>query len=996
MRLKEAKVCSAFTWNPAASEGGNLLASASVAGAMDDDFSSDAFLEVRRVDLTDTDSTDLPIIGRTAMNDRAHRVDWSPFGGGRGILAAGLTDGTVQVWSADKIVDGFNGGHDATDATLCTINAHSGGVRGCRFNVVQPHFLATGGQDGKLCIWSLENPTDPVAVPALNQPDHQGEITDVRWNVKYERIIGVTTSSGLFAMSDLRSGRRTQQIVGQQGGANTFAWHPEGLTQIAIARDFTNPVIQIWDLKKAVAPIKELRLHTGGISGLSWCPDDPSLLMSSGTDGRTICWNPFTGEMVGEMPAEENWVYDVQWCPRVPAVIGTSSFDSVLGVSSAQSLTQGSAGSCPKWFNRPCTASFGFGGKIVQRDPVNPTTLVFSTYLSTGESDSDFRTELEANGKNLEWVADRGMEGKAIAAAARAAQNSSRQAIIEYVGLNQVEDGAADAEEVFGGEGNLNDAEFDEKVSEHVAAGRLGDAVNLCVTYDRFDDAFAIAYLQGTDKIKEVHNLFVAKRSESSRFAKLVSAVTTGKYDALNAAVVKGQVPWKEGFGLLATYLNATDFAAAAGAMGKALETTDKEGAISCYICSGNVNAAADMWASSGLSDVELLHMVLVMESATNTQCTALSYSAALARYGDYLAKIGDYDGSLLYANRSASIGSEDGAVVADRSRRYASNPGSSPAPLFRPQDIPVSNSPEIQRIAAMQQPVQRVQPAPQPATQASRHVDPRTHVQQGGQNQYAPQPTHNVHQAPVHSQPSVHNNQPPVQPTNNTYQPPVHSPLPVNNAHPPVNNQPPVHNHQPVHNPSVNNTYQPPVHNHQPPVHNHPPVPPVHNHPPVPPVHNTAPPVNNAYLPPVHNQPPPVPQPPPVQQSPVAGGVPSYPSNGNLTASRGSSVTTASPTSALASFDVDQLHNPSAQTLMLDILAAISRVTDKRKRDAIEKSTNELFNRLKTNSVSQPVLDGLGDFVANIGTPKSKEAWRRLSDGHMSEVQSFINLKFL
>eukprot|EP00658_Telonema_sp_P-2_P076262 TRINITY_DN6646_c0_g1_i1.p1 TRINITY_DN6646_c0_g1~~TRINITY_DN6646_c0_g1_i1.p1 ORF type:complete len:130 (+),score=41.00 TRINITY_DN6646_c0_g1_i1:77-466(+) len=124
-----------------------------------------------------------------------------------------------------------------------------------------------------------------------------------------------------------------------------------------------------------------------------------------------------------------------------------------------------------------------------------------------------------------------------------------------------------------------------------------------------------------------------------------------------------------------------------------------------------------------------------------------------------------------------------------------------------------------------------------------------------------------------------------------------------------------------------------------------------------------------------------------------------SFPPAGSV-GSRGSSTTTASPTTAgpssVASFDVTQIPDATSQALATDIIAVVIRVTDKRKRDAIEKSANELFNRLKAGSVSQPVLSGLGDFVAFIGTPKSKEAWRRLSDGHMAEIQSFINLKFL
>ena len=36
-----------------------------------------------------------------------------------------------------------------------------------------------------------------------------------------------------------------------------------------------------------------------GVLGMSWCPQDPTLLLSSGKDNRTICWDVTTGAGVG-------------------------------------------------------------------------------------------------------------------------------------------------------------------------------------------------------------------------------------------------------------------------------------------------------------------------------------------------------------------------------------------------------------------------------------------------------------------------------------------------------------------------------------------------------------------------------------------------------------------------------------------------------------------------------------------------------------------------
>lgn len=49
-----------------------------------------------------------------------------------------------------------------------------------------------------------------------------------------------------------------------------------------------------------------------GVLGMSWCPQDHSLLLSSSKDHRTICWDVHTTDIVCETPAQESWAFDVQ------------------------------------------------------------------------------------------------------------------------------------------------------------------------------------------------------------------------------------------------------------------------------------------------------------------------------------------------------------------------------------------------------------------------------------------------------------------------------------------------------------------------------------------------------------------------------------------------------------------------------------------------------------------------------------------------------------
>ena len=78
--------------------------------------------------------------------------------------------------------------------------------------------------------------------------------------------------------------------------------------------------------------MRELHGHTKGILSASWCPNDANLLLSSGKDNRTIVWDPTTAEVLCELPASSRWTFDVQWSPRLPAILSSASFDGTVQV----------------------------------------------------------------------------------------------------------------------------------------------------------------------------------------------------------------------------------------------------------------------------------------------------------------------------------------------------------------------------------------------------------------------------------------------------------------------------------------------------------------------------------------------------------------------------------------------------------------------------------------------------------------------------------------
>jgi protein transport protein SEC31 len=68
----------------------------------------------------------------------------------------------------------------------------------------------------------------------------------------------------------------------------------------------------MWDLRNSMSPISEFVGHTKGVLGCAWCQADPSLLLSSAKDNRTVCWAVASAEVVTELPPANNWNFEVQ------------------------------------------------------------------------------------------------------------------------------------------------------------------------------------------------------------------------------------------------------------------------------------------------------------------------------------------------------------------------------------------------------------------------------------------------------------------------------------------------------------------------------------------------------------------------------------------------------------------------------------------------------------------------------------------------------------
>ena len=336
--------------------------------------------------------------GAVAANERFHRLAWGPLqteGMPHGLIAGGLVDGSVNLYNPARIIGSPIGAEPSdgvsSGALVTKMQKHSGPVRGLEFNSFSPNLLASGAEDGELCIWDLARPAQPSLYPALKggaggQPA-AGEVSYLAWNKKVQHILASSSLNGTTVVWDLKRQRPVISFTdpNSRRRCSAMQWNPEVATQLIVASDDDrSPSLQIWDLRNSISPAREFVGHSKGVLAMAWSQADPGLLLTCGKDNRTLCWDTVAGEVLAELPASSNWNFDVQWSSTTPGVLSTSSFDGRVGLYNLQQAGGIDAGpgtvdqygvqqpgpktpmkKAPAWMRRPCGATFGFGGQLV-------------------------------------------------------------------------------------------------------------------------------------------------------------------------------------------------------------------------------------------------------------------------------------------------------------------------------------------------------------------------------------------------------------------------------------------------------------------------------------------------------------------------------------------------------------------------------------------------------------------------------------------------------
>ncbi|XP_023971140.1 protein transport protein Sec31A isoform X14 [Physeter macrocephalus] len=768
MKLKEIDRTAMQAWSPAQNHP-IYLATGTSAQQLDATFSTSASLEIFELDLSDP-SLDMKSCATFSSSHRYHKLIWGPHKMDSkdvsGVLIAGGENGNIILYDPSKIIAGDK------EVVIAQNDKHTGPVRALDVNIFQTNLVASGANESEIYIWDLNNFATPMTPGAKTQPPE--DISCIAWNRQVQHILASANPSGRATVWDLR---KNEPIIKVSDHSNRMhcsglAWHPDVATQMVLAsEDDRLPVIQMWDLRFASSPLRVLENHARGILAIAWSMADPELLLSCGKDAKILCSNPNTGEVLYELPTNTQWCFDIQWCPRNPAVLSAASFDGRISVysimgGSADGLRQkqvdklsSSFGNLdpfgtgqplpplqipqqtaqhrivlplkkpPKWVRRPVGASFSFGGKLVtfasvrtqpqqgaeqqlQQHHVCISQVVteeeflsrsdqlqqvvqsqgFVSYCQKkiGASQTEFEKNVwsflkvnfedDSRGKYLELLGYRKEDlGKKIASALnkvdgpdvalkdsdQVAQSDGEEspAAEEQLLGECIKEEKQEAEFLPSAGGTFNisiSGDIDGLITQALLTGNFESAVDLCLHDNRMADAIILAIAGGQELLARTQKKYFAK--SQSKITRLITAVVMKNWkEIVESCDLKN---WREALAAVLTYAKPDEFSALCDLLGTRLESEGdsllQTQACLCYICAGNVEKLVACWTkaqdgSSPLSLQDLIEKVVILRKAVqltqamDTNTVGVLLAEKMSQYANLLAAQGSIAAALAF-----------------------------------------------------------------------------------------------------------------------------------------------------------------------------------------------------------------------------------------------------------------------------------------------------------------------------------------------------------
>lgn len=225
-------------------------------------------------------------------------LDWGVAAGGGPLVASGGNDGRLCVWEVEAAPKA-----KATCCLLDVAEAHAGALCGVAFarggatSAAPRQVLASVGDDGFLRLWDAR--AGPRATSTLRASSD--DVLCVDWSYSQEHLLATCGKDRAVCVWDARSWKAPcQRLEGHEGDVVVVRWAP--FRSDLLASCSTDRRLNLWDLSADVpveddpGAAKELIFshasHGGGVSDFSWSDTDEYLICSVADDNGLHLWQP--------------------------------------------------------------------------------------------------------------------------------------------------------------------------------------------------------------------------------------------------------------------------------------------------------------------------------------------------------------------------------------------------------------------------------------------------------------------------------------------------------------------------------------------------------------------------------------------------------------------------------------------------------------------------------------------------------------------------------
>lgn len=196
--------------------------------------------------------------------------------------------------------------------------AHGGNVTSCSIGRKCNRIAATGGEDKKVNLWTLNKPTCIMSLTG-----HTSAINSITFSSNEDKIVS-GSSSGSLKVWDLEANKLISNLVGHKANVTCLEYHTYA---DYIASGSIDAQIRLWDLRRKGC-IFTYKGHTNSINALKFSPDS-KWIASVSDDCLVKIWDLKAGRLLTDLKGHTAAVNSLEFHPN-EFLLATGSSDRTV------------------------------------------------------------------------------------------------------------------------------------------------------------------------------------------------------------------------------------------------------------------------------------------------------------------------------------------------------------------------------------------------------------------------------------------------------------------------------------------------------------------------------------------------------------------------------------------------------------------------------------------------------------------------------------------